>query len=153
MFVKSNHGWLLLAHIPYRGEHFDEYLGLAATSRENKRKAKRIKRALKNAIRDGTFEREFRARFPDSKNLARFESETSDELTLGEFAQKWLDEKTNLTDSTRYDYNSLLTFHILPHAIASMRLSEIDDGDVSRLIGDLLAKTKPSKKKETRRQV
>ncbi len=148
MFVKLNRGWLLLAHIPYRGEHFDEYLGLAASSRENQRKAKRIKRALENAIRDGTFEQEFRSRFPASKNLARFESETIVEPTLGEFAQKWLDEKTNLTDSTRYDYNSSLKFHILPHAIASMRLSHIDDGDLSRFVGDLRAKTKPPKKKK-----
>jgi len=38
MFVKANRGWLLLAHIPYKGEHFDEYLGLTG-SRDNKRTA------------------------------------------------------------------------------------------------------------------
>ena len=146
MFVKSNHGWLLLAHIPFRGEHFDEYLGLRQ-SRDNLREAKRVRRALENAIKDGTFEAVFTARFPESKNLARFESDNV-EPTLGEFAQKWLDEKTNLTDSTRYDYNSSLKFHIEPHAIASMRLSEIDDGDLSRFVGDLRAKTKPPKKKK-----
>ena len=146
MFVKSNRGWLALAHIAHRGAHFDESLGLH-DSRDNRRKTKQIKRALEDAIRNGTFESEFRARFPDSKNLARLESETS-EPTLGEFAQKWLDEKTNLTDSTRYDYNSSLKFHILPHSIASMRLSEIDDGDLSRFVGDLRAKTKPPKKKK-----
>src|SRR5271156_6783207 len=58
MFVKSNRGWLLLAHIPYRGEHFDEYFGLRDDSRDNQRKAKKIKRALADAIRDGTFESE-----------------------------------------------------------------------------------------------
>src|SRR5208282_1227266 len=72
----------------------------------------------------------------------------SAEPTLGEFAQKWLDEKTNLTESTRYDYNSSLEFHILPHGIASMPLSEIDDGDLSRFVGDMRAKTKPPKKKK-----
>jgi integrase len=145
VFVKSNRDWLLLARIPYRGEHFDEYFGLKR-SRDNLRQANKTRKALERAIRDGRFESEFRARFPESKNLVRFETATS-EPTLGEFAQKWLDEKTNLTDSTRYDYNSLLKFHILPHSLASMCLSKIDDGDVSRFIGDLQAKTKPPKKK------
>lgn len=139
MFLKSNRRWLLLAHIPFRGEHFDEYFGLQ-DSRDNRRKAKRVKRALEDAIQNGTFESEFRARFPESKNLALFEAKVKSEPTLGGFAQEWLNEKTNLTDSTRYDYNSTLKFHILPHSIASMRLSEIDDGGVSRFIGDLQSK-------------
>ena len=41
MFVKSNRGWLVLAHITYQGEHFDEYLGLRE-SRDNRRKGARI---------------------------------------------------------------------------------------------------------------
>lgn len=147
MFVKSNRGWLVLAHIPFQGEHFDEYFGLR-DSRDNQRKAKKTKRALEDAIREGRFESECRARFPESKNLARFELETTVEPTLGEFAQKWLDEKTNLTESTRYDYNSSLKFHIEPHSIASMPLSKIDDGDLNRFVGDLRAKTKPPKKKK-----
>ena len=153
MFVKSNRGWLLIAHIPFRGEHFDEYVGLH-DSRDNRRKAEKIKKALENAIRDGEFEREFAARFPDSKNLTRFASETRDEPTLGDFAKDtWLTEKVNLTPSTRYDYKCLLNFHIRPHALGATPLSEITDGDVNRFIGDLQPKQTRSKKPISARRI
>jgi len=40
MFVKSNHGWLVLAHIPLGGGHVSEYPSLRDT-RDNRREANR----------------------------------------------------------------------------------------------------------------
>jgi integrase len=139
VFLKSNRGWLVLAHIPYQGEHFDEYFGLP-DSRDNRRKATRIKRALENAIQDGTFEREFRARFPESKNLARFESDASGEPTLGEFAQEWLDQQQGLTAASHNHYRLLLKNHLLGYSIAGQRLADVTDGDVGGLVGALKEK-------------
>jgi hypothetical protein len=141
VYVKSNRGWLLFARIPYQGGQFDEYLGLKQ-SHDNERKAERIKKALENAIHTGEFEREFAARFPHSKNLARFGAKVAIEPTLGEFAiETWLAEKVNLTQATRYDYNCQLRFQVLPHALAAIRLSDITDGDLNRFIGDLKSKS------------
>jgi Arm domain-containing DNA-binding protein len=95
MFVKSNRGWLALAHIPYGHAHFDEYLGLKDT-RDNRREAERIKRGLEAAMLAGSFETEFARRFPDSKNLARFDLAPV-ESTLADFAVAWLEEQTHLT--------------------------------------------------------
>jgi hypothetical protein len=92
MFVKANRGWLALAHIPHGHGHFDEYLGLKDT-RDNRRDAERIKRGLEAAILAGTFETEFARRFPDSKNLARFDRAPVDS-TLADFALAWLEEQT-----------------------------------------------------------
>lgn len=148
MYVKSNHGWLVLAHIPLLGGHFEEFLHLKDT-RDNRRKANRTKRGLEAALHDGTLEAEFKKRFPESKLLARLEEKQPPaEPTLGEFAQTWLKEKISLTASSRYDYNSLLNAHILPHAIASMALSTIDDGHLNRFVGDIRAKTKKPKRKK-----
>ncbi len=152
MFVRSNNGWLSIAHIPLLGGHFEEFVHLKDT-RDNERKAKRIKRALEAALREGTLEAEFAKRFPESKLLARLEQKQPPaEPTLGEFAENWLEEKTALTQSSRYDYNSLLKAHILPHAIASMGLSTIDDGHLNRFVGDIRAKTKPPKKPKRKKR-
>ncbi len=139
MFVKANRGWLLLAHIPLHGEHVSEYLGLRAT-RDNTRKAKHIRAELEKALHAGTLESEFARRFPDSKHLARFGLKPTAEPLLGDFARSWLSEKVSLTEATRYDYDSQLKFHILPHPLAAMRLTKIDDGDVNRFIASLREK-------------
>lgn len=146
MFVKANRGWLVLAHIPLLGEHIEQFLHLKDT-RDNRREANRTRKALEAALRNGTLEAEFAKRFPGSNLLTRLELKRPPaEPTLGEFAEKWLHEKSGLTQSSLYDYNSLLTAHILPHAIASMPLSKIDDGHLNRFIGDIRAKTKPRKR-------
>ncbi len=107
-FVRSNHDWLSIAHIPLLGGHHEEFLHLKDT-RDNRRKAQKIVRALEAELREGRLEEEFKKRFPDSKLIPRLEAkQPPKELTLGEFAEKWLEEKTALTESSRYDYNSLL---------------------------------------------
>ncbi len=111
------------------GTHVEQFLHLKC-SRDNRKKGNRIERAFEAALREGRFDEEFKKRFPDSKHLARLEEKQPQaELTLGEFAESWLEEKKPpiLTESSYYDYNSLLKVHILPHAIASMPLSKIDD--------------------------
>jgi site-specific recombinase XerD len=138
VFVKANRGWLLIGHIPLGCGHISEYLGLKDT-RDNRREANRIRRQLEDALRAGKLEAEFARRFPESKQLARLGLK-SDEPTLGDFALAWLEEKVKLTDSTRYDYESLLKVHLLPHPLAAMQLAAINDGDVSRFIGSLREK-------------
>lgn len=139
MFVKSNRGWLVLAYIsisnPIIGGHFDEYLGLKDT-RDNRREAERIKRSLEAARLNGTFEREFARRFPASKNLPQFSVPTK-EPTLGEFAVGWLREQAHLTDATRNHYRLTLKNHLLGYPIANKRLAEVNDGDVTLLVGAL----------------
>jgi len=142
MFLKANRGWLVLAYIPLRGEFVSQPLHLKDT-RDNRREAKHIERALEDARRAGTLEAEFARRFPSSKVLARLGVKTELKPTLGEFAHDWLEEKTaSLTPATRYDYESLINVHLKPHALAAMRVSEIDDGTINRFISDLRAKTK-----------
>lgn len=152
MFVKANRGWLMLAHIPLGGTHVGEYLGYRDT-RDNRRKAKHIKRDLEKALRNGTLESEFASRFPDSKNLALLGPKPTTEPTLGEFARSWLGEKVKLTESTRYDYDSLLKVHILPHPLAATPLSTINDGDINRLIASLREKQTRSKTAISERRV
>ena len=153
MFVTKNRGWLLLAEIPFRAEQFDQYLHLKDT-RDNRRTAERIKREIENAILAGTFEKEFARRFPNSPHLVRLGLESSTEPTLGKYAiEHWLPEKPKLTAATRYDYESQLRFHLLPHPLAAMRLSAVNDGDVNRFIRDLQAKQTRSKKPLSERRI
>ena len=62
--------------------------------------------------------------------------------TLGDFALAWLKERApHLTPAVREDYERLLRFHVFDLPLARRRLAEIHDGDISRLIHDLSAKT------------
>jgi hypothetical protein len=56
-------------------------------------------------------------------------------ITLGEFTNKWLEEKTPwLTPRVAHDYNLMLKRMLLSHSLARRQLGEINDGDVARLI-------------------
>ena len=60
--------------------------------------------------------------------------------TLGEFANRWLDERrAQLTAATAYDYLTILRTHIVPSKLNEKRLDAIDDGDITR-IGELRQK-------------
>lgn len=142
MFLKANRGWFVLCYIPLGGEFVSQPLHLKET-RDNERKAKRIREELEDALRAGKLESEFAKRFPNSKALARLGLKPSLEPTLGQFARTWLEEKSALRDATRYDYESLLRAHLLPHPLAAMRIAAINDGDINRFIRSL-------KEKETR---
>jgi integrase len=58
--------------------------------------------------------------------------------TLGEFALRWLDERTaHLTQQVEYNYRMLLRSHLLPHRLARLPLDQIDDGDIAALVKEL----------------
>jgi integrase len=93
---------------------------------------------------------DYAARFPVSTRLAHFglaslpaASTTGEQergaQTLGEFAQAWLEERrTTLTVATAYDYDRLIKALLLPAPIAQKQLAAIDDGDISRFLGELM---------------
>jgi len=141
--LESDHGRLLVA-FQYRGVRCREYLGLK-DSRENRRAAQRIVRGLELEIADGKFD--YATRFPTSRNLERLglrvdaPPENPATPTLGEFATSWLDERrAQLSAATAYDYLTILRTHIVPSKLSEKRLDAIDDGDITRLIGELRQK-------------
>ena len=128
----------------YRGVRCREYLGLK-DFRENRRAAQRIVRELELEIAGGKFD--YATRFPTSRNLQRLglrvdaPSENPATPTLGEFATSWLDERrAQLSAATAYDYLTILRTHIVPSKLSEKRLDAIDDGDITRLIGELRQK-------------
>jgi integrase len=141
--LESDHGRLLVA-FQYGGVRCREYLGLKDL-RENRRIAQRIARELELEIASGKFD--YAVRFPTSKNLERLglqviaKPENPATPTLGDFASSWLDERrVQLSAATAYDYLTILRTHILPSKLSEKRLDAIDDGDITRLIGELRQK-------------
>jgi integrase len=141
--LESDHGRLLVA-FQYRGVRCREYLGLRDL-RENRRAALRIARELELEIASGKFD--YATRFPTSRNLERLgllppaKAQNPATPTLGEFATTWLDERrAQLSAATAYDYLTILRTHILPSKLSEKRLEAIDDGDITRLIGELRQK-------------
>ena len=62
-------------------------------------------------------------------------------ITLGEFTNKWLEERTPwLTLRVAHDYRLMLKRMLLSHSLARRPLGEIDDGDVARLVKQLCAR-------------
>jgi len=65
----------------------------------------------------------------------------SEPLTVGEFAERWLEERApHLTPQVAYNYRTLIRCHLLSHSLARKPLAEIDDGDVAALVNDLWQK-------------
>jgi integrase len=140
MFVTENNGWLVLK-FKYGEVWYAEYLSKKAT-RDNERVAKRTVRALEDAMIAGNFVKEFARRFPNSTNLTRLGFALTDDLRLGEFAIKWLEERKPpiLKPASYNHYRVMLKNHLLGLPIASKRIVEVDDGDVNLLIGVLQEK-------------
>ena len=68
----------------------------------------------------------------------------SEPLTVGEFAERWLEERApHLTPQVAYNYRTLIRCHLLSHSLARKPLAEIDDGDIAALVNDL--RQKPTK--------
>jgi len=144
-WLESNRGRLLVG-FRFRGERCREYLGLDA-NRENRRIAARVLKEIDGELAAGRFD--YAARFPRSPRLAHFglallvastpgEQERGAQ-TLGAFAQAWLEERrTTLSVATAYDYDRLIKALLLPAPIAQKQLAAIDDGDISRFLGELL---------------
>ena len=153
MFITKNRGWLLLAEIPFRGEQFDQYLHLKNT-RDNRRAAERLKREIENCHSCG----HVRERVREKISQLSAPRALRPRIKYGTHARRvrdlpWLPEKPKLTAATRYDYESQLRFHLLPHPLAAMRLGAINDGHVNRFIRDLQAKQTRSKKPLSNRRI
>ena len=59
-------------------------------------------------------------------------------VRVGDWADKWLETKTNLKPTTRRDYESLLHAHIVPRW-GSMTLAEVKHEDITSWLADLSA--------------
>jgi integrase len=145
-WLESNRGRLLVG-FRFRGERCREYLALD-DNRETRRLAARILKEIDGELAAGRFD--YAARFPRSPRLVHFglarqpAASTPEEPKpatppLGEFAQAWLEERrTTLAVATAYDYERLLKALLLPAALAQKQLEAIDDGDISRFLGELM---------------
>jgi len=101
-----------------------------------KSEARALYMRRRTEIKDGTW------KSPRERRAARSGSIDSaaarNPLTLGAFAEAWLEERTPLlTKAVHYDYNLLLKTHVLPHEIANKPLAEVNDGDIALLIKEL----------------
>ena len=96
MYVKANRDWLVIAYIPLRGKFVTQPLHLPDT-RDNRRIAQQVKKALEDAQHTGKLERS-----SPSASRPRNASETFEQHraqgnpTLGQYAAEWLAEKTQL---------------------------------------------------------
>jgi integrase len=143
MWIKSNHGWLVL-YFKYRGALCAEFMKLR-DNRDNRREAEKLGEQVEHEIRAGNFD--YARRFPNSKNVARFGLAAKVDRTLSEFAIEWVEEaRSHLTPGSYYNYRLQLKNHLLDSALARKRLSEINDGDVNALIAMLKQKFEGSPK-------
>jgi len=146
-WLESNRGRLLIG-FRFRGERCREYFDLD-DNRDNRRIAARTLKEIEGELVSGKFD--YAARFPESSRLAHFglvpqpvpptaeENQESQTSTLGEFAESWLEERrTVLTLATAYDYDRLIKALLLPAPITRNPISQIDDGDVNRFLGELM---------------
>lgn len=63
---------------------------------------------------------------------------SNETLALGEFAERWLEERNpHLTPQVAYNYRVLVRSHLLPYRLARMPVSEISDGDIATLVNEL----------------
>jgi integrase len=92
----------------------------------------------KTEIADGTWQSPYGHGTHAANGERRPASDAS--ITLGEFANRWLEERTPwLTPRVAHDYRLMLKCKLHSHALARKPLTEIDDGDVARLIKHLCA--------------
>lgn len=119
----------------YRGIKVKE--SLTTTSRTE---AERVKKKIERALRDGTFN--FLNFFPNSRKLALFGlTKGGLPVTLGEYAEVWLEKKRHLV---AYEwYAGTIRNHILPAAIAKRPLAEITKSELELFVADLREVTGP----------
>ena len=101
-----------------------------------KRKARALLARRKTEIADGTWQAPY-GHGIHAANRSRPQPD-SELLTLGEFAERWIEERApHLTPQVAYNYRVLINAHLLAHRIALQPLTEINDGDVARLVNEL----------------
>ena len=117
----------------------------------NKTEARALYMRRKTEIKAGTWTA------PGDRGMPQSAAGVADgrpSTTLGDFALAWLKERApHLTPAVREDYDRLLRFHVFDLPLARRRLAEIHDGDISRLVHDLSAKTTRAHKPLSPRRV
>jgi integrase len=102
----------------------------------NKSEARALLEQRKTEVRLGTWKPSPKANRGRWRDL--LDNRLADETTLGEFALRWLDERTpHLTRQVQYNYRVLLSKHLLPNSLARMPLNQIDDGDIATFVKEL----------------
>jgi hypothetical protein len=122
---------------PDRGEHRERG--------GNKSEARALLARRKTEIADGTWHAPYgHGIHAANRSHPRQDGES---LTLGKFAERWLDERTpHLTPQVAYNYRVLIKAHLLTHRIARKMLVEINDGDIASLVNDLYKPSEASRK-------
>jgi len=126
--VKGSEQWW----IRYTGPDRERHAEFGGTKTEARAKLAR----RQTEIADGTWQKPH-GHGAHAPARAR-ERLNADPLTLGEFANTWLEErKPWLTPRTVYDYRMMLARMLLSHPLARKSIAEVDDGDIARLIKEL----------------
>ena len=122
--------------IRYVGSAHREHMERGGTKTE----ARGLLARRKTEIADGTWQAPYGHGMHAADGERRPASDTA--ITLGEFTNKWLEEKTPwLTPRVAHDYKLMLKRMLLSHSLARSPLGEINDGDVARLVKQLCART------------
>ena len=118
--------------IRYAGSDSREHMEHGGT----KSHARALYMRRRTEIRDGTWKSPRERRAERRRTLDPCAAETP--LTLGAFADAWLQERTpHLTKAVHYDYTLLLKTHLLGRGLAEKALAEVNDGDIALLIKEL----------------
>src|SRR5262249_6263361 len=113
----------LFIDLVYRGARCRESLGLA-DNRENRIVARQLIKRIEAQLVLGTLD--YAATFPRSKKADKFGGGKRGIQSLGEFARGWLESKRpGLKPASFYDYNKLLSAHILPSTLATFPINRI----------------------------
>lgn len=78
----------------------------------------------------------FLAEMETSKTRGAFVDPNRSKMTVKAWAERWLDGKVNLTQTTRDRYSSIITAHIEPRW-AGHRLAEVQHSDVQKWVSEL----------------
>ncbi len=135
--LTKSHGWYSIA-FRYRGLRLTEPLHT-----QNREEAERGRRRYEKAVREGTFD--YLNWWPNSRHLARLGLEpesVKSSLTLGIYAQMWLEKKQTLKPGTLAWYGDTLKNYIRPSEIAKMPLAAITKSDLELFVAKIATKKK-----------
>jgi hypothetical protein len=65
---------------------------------------------------------------------------TDERGTVGDYVQRWHNNKRDITDNVRYNYQSHLRHHILPSKLARMALTKVRPTDADDFVTSLYEK-------------
>ena len=125
----------LFVDFRFRGIRRREYLRLSDTA-ANRTRAQGFLKLLEGELALGTFD--YARRFPSSRWARAHQLLPPDPPpAFGPFAREWLsDRRATLRPETATDYHAILEHYLVP-TLGSLRIDEIHDGHVRRLIKTL----------------